>query len=68
MAILESTVDRDGGVIHHEVLEADYDGNTPDQEDLYFYSMHAIEKIMRNKEHLQVGTCTQNCFTLQLTI
>ena len=30
MAILDSTVDRDRSMIHHEVLEADCKGNTPD--------------------------------------
>ena len=51
MAILESTVDRDAGVNHHEVLEVDYNGNTPNKEDFDCPPMHSIEFIMR---HLQV--------------
>ena len=54
MAILESTVDRDECVNHHEVLEADDKGKTPDEEDFSCPHMHSIEFIMRNKEHFQV--------------
>ena len=54
MAILESTIDRDAGVIHHEVLEVDDEGNTPNKEDFKCPPMHSIEFVMRNKEYFQV--------------
>ena len=56
MAILDSTVDRDGEVHvnHHEVLEADYKGNTPDKENFNCPSMHSIEFIIRHKEYFKV--------------
>ena len=56
MAILES--DRDGGVNHHEVLEAVYKGKTPDKEDFDCPSMHSIEFIMRHKKTFS-GTRTE---------
>ena len=34
MAILDATVDEQGGLIHHEVLETDMNGHTPDS--LYY--------------------------------
>ena len=69
MAILDSTVDRDHGVIRHEVLEADCKGNTPDNKEFNCPEMHSIEFIMRHKEYLQVRH-TRKCFrivTLLLT-
>lgn len=58
MAILDSTVDHDGGVIHHEVLEANEKGQTPDTyadnaEEIYFRS-HSMELIMSHQKYLQV--------------
>lgn len=35
MAILDSTVDKQQGVIHYDVLEADKNGYTPDQDKGY---------------------------------
>ena len=58
MAILNSTVDQDGGVIHHEVLEVDKFGNTPNNEEFKCPSTHSIELIVKNAENLEVGTHT----------
>ena len=66
MAILDSTVDRDGGVIHHEVLEVDYNGNTPKNGDFDCPKMHSIEFIMRYEEHFQVRH-TRKCFPNDVT-
>ena len=54
MAILNSTVDRNDGLNYHQVLEADYKGNTPDKEDFDCPSMHCIEFIMRYQRYFQV--------------
>ena len=35
MAILDSTIDKTHGVIHYDVLEADKNGYTPDQDKGY---------------------------------
>ena len=67
MAILDSTVDRDGCVNHHEVLEADYKGNTPDKENFNCPSMHSIEFIIRHKEYFKVWHTSYNNNTIYIT-
>ena len=54
MVILDSTLDQDGSVIHHEVLEVDKFGSTPDKEEFKCTSPHSIELIVKNAENLQV--------------
>ena len=66
MAILDSTVDRGDSVIHHEVLEVDNEGNTPDKEDFVCPDEHSIELIMKHKEHFQVDT-HEKCFSNDVT-
>ena len=68
MAILDSTVDQDDGVIHHEVLEVDEFGNTPNNTDKKFKcpSTHSIERIVKNAENLEVGTHIQKVYRQQL--
>ena len=59
VAILDSTLDQDGGVIHHEVLEVDKFGNTPNKEKFKCPSTHSIELIVKNAKNLEVHTHTQ---------
>ena len=58
MAILDSTVEQDDGMIHHEVLEVDKFGNTPNDKEFKCPSLHSIELIVKNAENLEVGTHT----------
>ena len=55
VAILDATVDQDAGVIHHEVLEVDDEGNTPDTKAFECPSQHSIDLIVKNAEKLKVG-------------
>ena len=58
VTILDSTLDQDAGVIHHEVLEVDDEGNTPDRDKFKRPSQHSIEIIMRNKRRLEACNST----------
>ena len=53
-AVLDSTVDRDNCVNHHEVLEVDYRGNTPDSDHFRTPWRHNIELIMSDEEYFKV--------------
>ena len=54
VAIIDSTIDRDAGVIHHEVLEVDDEGNTPNRVGFRGLSHHSIMLITRNPQKLKV--------------
>ena len=54
VAILNTTVDQDTGMIHHEVLEVDYEGYTPDKDEFKCHSQHSIELVVKNAEILKV--------------
>ena len=61
IAILDSTVHYDSGRNYHDVLEVDYEGNTP--ENMSDISLgNNIETIMKNQEYSQVITHTMLCF------
>ena len=61
MAILDSTVDQDGSLIHHEALEVDEFGNTPDKDKYECTSPHSIEIIVKHADNLEVlDTCKNN--------
>ena len=62
VTILDSTLDQDAGVIHHEALEVDDEGNTPDRNEFKCPSRHSIELITKNPKRLKVQ-CDNRLFT-----
>ena len=48
LAILDATVDQNQGLIHHEVLEVDNNGHTPDSESFKSQKQHIIEIVIKN--------------------
>ena len=70
VAILDSTIDQDAGVIHHVVLEVDNEGNTPNSKRFECPSQHSINLVVKNPLKLKVNiiTCTKFdliCFHLR---
>ena len=55
VAILDSTIDQDAGVIHHEVLEVDVEGNTPNSKRFKCPSQHSIDLVVKNPDQLKVN-------------
>ena len=70
VAILDSTIDQDAGVIHHEVLEVDDKGNTPNSNRFECPSQHSIDLVVKNPDQLKVNIfrctkCELICFNLR---
>ena len=55
VAILDSTIDQDAGVIHHEVLEVDDEGNTPNSKKFKCPLQHSIDLVVKNPKKLKVN-------------
>ena len=48
LTILDATVDQNQGLIHHEVLEVDNNGHTPDSKNFESQPQHTIEIVIKN--------------------